>query len=579
MQATGKISAVLTDVDGTLVTKDKVLTDRTIQAVDRLRDLGIAFTITSGRPPRGLRMLVDRLQLTTPMAAFNGGVIVLPDLSILDERLLPDYLLPALVDVIVAHGLDVWLFRSTDWFVRSPTAPRVDRETSNIQFPPIVTPNFEGVMTNVVKVVGVSNEHDRVARCEAEVQRQFGMQVSAARSQPHYLDVTQPTANKGVVIERLSRYLSIPAERIAALGDQLNDVEMFKRAGLSIAMGNASPDVQSQAMCVTTSNAEEGFANAIEQFVIPRAERATGARKATGHIERLGQNLWLDPFTRNQLIDGTLARCVGELSVSGAIISSAADIGLDDIVQAADLLRPAYDHTAGVDGWISLALAGYGEQGSADATDLLTRAARPNLMIAIPGARQNHAAIEDAIFRGVPVNITRLYSREQYLAAADVYLRSLERRIDAGLSPDVVSVASVDIGSWESVAEPALGLAMARRVYRAYRSLLSSPRWQRVFNAGARTQRLLWLSAAPGDSTQSRSAYIGSLVAPFTIHALPAESLFEFAAQGGVTSMLPPDGGDCEAVLAGFAAAGIDIYAAADRLQQETAEPCGTVIV
>ena len=254
-QESGPISAVLTDVDGTLVTKDKVLTERALRAVRQMRERGIVFTITSGRPPFGMRMLVEPLGLTMPMAAFNGGVVVLPDLSVLDERLLPDYVLPALIDMIQAHGLDVWLFRSNDWCVRSLTAPRVSRETSNIQTPPIVVSKFDDMLTGVVKIVGVSDDHSRVAACEAEVQKEFGTQVSAARSQPHYLDVTHPTANKGVVIERLSRYLKIPLDRIATLGDQPNDVLMFKKSGLSIAMDNAGEEVKRQATFVTTSMA------------------------------------------------------------------------------------------------------------------------------------------------------------------------------------------------------------------------------------------------------------------------------------------------------------------------------------
>lgn len=233
------VSAVLTDVDGTLVTKDKVLTARALQAVRELHKRGIIFTITSGRPPFGMRMLVEPLGLTMPMAAFNGGAIVLPDMTVLDERLLPDELLPGLIDMILSHGLDVWLFRSTDWYVRSPNAPRVDRETSNIQCPPLTLSSINELPAGIVKVVGVSEDHPRVAACEAAVQAAFGSQVSAARSQPHYLDVTHPTANKGVVVERLAQYLKIPPERIATLGDQPNDVLMFQKSGISIAMGNA----------------------------------------------------------------------------------------------------------------------------------------------------------------------------------------------------------------------------------------------------------------------------------------------------------------------------------------------------
>ena len=229
----------LADVDGTLVTKDKVLTERAIQAVNRLRERGIVFTVCSGRPPRGLRMLVEPLRLTMPMAAFNGGVIVLPDLSVLDERALPDYVVPAIVEAIEAHGLDVWIYTATDWYVRSRQAPRVDREASTIQSEPTVVATFDGVLTGVVKIVGVSDDHDRSPRVKRSFRATFGTQVSAARSQPYYLDVTHPTANKGGVIERLARYLKIPMEAIATIGDQPTDVLMFTRSGLSIAMGNS----------------------------------------------------------------------------------------------------------------------------------------------------------------------------------------------------------------------------------------------------------------------------------------------------------------------------------------------------
>jgi Cof subfamily protein (haloacid dehalogenase superfamily) len=272
-----RISAVLSDVDGTLVSKEKVLTPRALQAIKTLRDRGIVFTITSGRPPFGMRSLIEPLGLTMPMGAFNGGAIVLPDQSVLDERLLPDDLLPELIKTIESHGLDVFLFRSTDWYVRSLDLPRVDRETATIQRAPVVVSNFNGVLNGIVKIVGVSMDYPRVEACEAAMQKQFGTQVSADRSQPYYLDVTHPSANKGVVIERLSRYLKIPMEHIAVLGDQPNDVLMFRRSGLSIAMENANDEVKAQADFVTTSYEDEGFANAIEHFILPCAEPAEEA--------------------------------------------------------------------------------------------------------------------------------------------------------------------------------------------------------------------------------------------------------------------------------------------------------------
>jgi transaldolase len=607
---TPSIAAVLTDVDGTLVTRDKVLTERALRAVRQLRERGIVFTITSGRPPYGMRMLVEPLGLTMPMAAFNGGVIVLPDLSVLDERQLPDYLLPALIDMILAHGLDVWLFRSTEWYVRALNAPRVARETSNIQTPPIVIPIFDDVLSGIVKIVGVSEDHPRVAACEAAMQQQFGTQVSAARSQAHYLDVTNPTANKGVVIERLSRYLSIPLERIATVGDQLNDVLMFRRSGLSIAMGNASEEVQRQADCVTTSFGDEGFANAVEQFILPRAEPAHGVRKPTGQLQRLGQSLWLDNITRDLLTTGTLQRYIDELSVTGltsnptifeqAIKGSSAydatigrnaahglpgedlffELALEDLRRAADLFRPIHDRSDGVDGWVSLEvspLLAYDTAGTLAAAEaLVARADRPNVMIKIPGTREGLPAIEQAIFAGIPVNVTLLFSREQYLAAAEAFMRGVERRIDAGLKPDVASVASVFVSRWDTaVADkvPAelrnqLGIAIARRTYKAYRSLLSSPRWQRIYNAGARPQRLLWASTGTKDPQASDVLYVKSLAAPFTVNTMPERTLNAFADHGEMSIMLRADGGDCEQVLARFAAAGIDVYSLAEQLQQ-----------
>jgi transaldolase len=615
VQKAQTISVVLTDVDGTLVTKDKVLTERALVAVRKLRERGIIFTITSGRPPFGMRMLVEPLGLTMPMAAFNGGVIVLPDLSVLDERQLPDYVLPALVDMIQSHGLDVWLFRSTDWCVRSLDAPRVSRETSNIQCPPVVVPTFDGMLSGVVKIVGVSDDHPRVAACEAAVQKEFGMQVSAARSQPHYLDVTHPFANKGVVIERLSRYLKIPMERIATLGDQPNDVLMFQKSGLSIAMGNASDEVKRQATCVTTSHGEEGFATAVEQFILPRAEPAGGpAVKATGQLHRLGQSLWLDNITRDLLAGGTLKRYIDELSVTGltsnptifeqAIKRSAAyDAAIDDIVmkglsgeelffelaiedltEAAALFRPIYDRTNGMDGWVSLEvspLLAYDTAGTlAAAKDLFSRADCPNLMIKIPGTREGLPAIEEAIFTGIPINVTLLFSREHYFAAAEAFLRGIERRIDAGLKPDVASVASVFVSRWDSAVAgkaPAelrsqLGIAMAKRSYRAYRSLLSSPRWQRIYNAGGRPQRLLWASTGTKDPAASDVMYVKALASPFTVNTMPEGTLKAVADHGDISTLLRADGGNCEEVLARFANAGIDVYALATQLQEEGAQ-------
>ena len=272
--ATVTIAGVLADVDGTLVTKDKVLTPRAIAAIERLHERGVLFAITSGRPPRGMRMLVHPLEMRGPMAAFNGGIIAQPDMTIVDEQAVPDDCTPAVIDTIRAHGLYVWIYRAAEWYVTDPHAPHAQREASTVQFQPTVVPSYDGLLDRVVKIVGVSDDHNQVARCEAAVQEQFGAHVSASRSQPHYVDVTHPTANKGAVVERMSGYYQIPLEQIATLGDQPNDVLMFERSGLSIAMGNASEEVQREATCVTASNEDEGFAKAVEEFILPRAVAA-----------------------------------------------------------------------------------------------------------------------------------------------------------------------------------------------------------------------------------------------------------------------------------------------------------------
>src|SRR6516164_5138679 len=264
------ISAVLADVDGTLVTKGKMLTPRAIDAIEQLHERGVLFAITSGRPPRGMRMLVHPLEMRGPMAAFNGGIIVMPDMTIVDERVVPADAAPAVIEAIREHGLYPWIYREAEWYVTDPEAPHAARESSTVQFQPTVVPSYDGLLDRAVKIVGVSDDHDRVARCGAALRQQFGTHVSAARSQPHYVDVTNPLANKGIVVDRMSHFYQIPPQQIATLGDQLNDVLMFERSGTSIAMGNASEEVQRRATFVTASNEEEGFAKAIEEFILPR---------------------------------------------------------------------------------------------------------------------------------------------------------------------------------------------------------------------------------------------------------------------------------------------------------------------
>ena len=262
------VRLVVADVDGTLVTPDKVLTPRTGAVVRAIIEAGIAFTITSGRPPLGMKPLIDDLQLQDPIAAFNGGLLVRPDLSVIREHLIPSEAAQAVIDILTKDTLDVWVYGGKDWYVKSRHGPHVDREEWTVKFPPTVVSTYERLLDRIVKIVGVNDDHDVMARCVEEVQRQFGQHVSAALSQPYYLDVTHPKANKGEVVNALSTMLAIPTAQIATIGDMPNDVLMFERSGVSIAMGNASVEVQRAATFVTTSNREEGFALAMERFVL-----------------------------------------------------------------------------------------------------------------------------------------------------------------------------------------------------------------------------------------------------------------------------------------------------------------------
>ena len=267
------VRLVVADVDGTLVTPDKILTPRARAAVRTIVEAGVAFTITSGRPPLGMKTLVDELQLQDPIAAFNGGLLVRPDLSVIREHLVPSEVAQAVINILTKDTLDVWVYGHKDWYVKSRHGRHVDREEWTVKFPPTVVSTYESLLDRVVKIVGVNDDHDVMARCVDEVQRQFGQHVSAALSQPYYLDVTHPKANKGEVVNALSAMLAIPTAQIATIGDMPNDVLMFQRSGVSIAMGNASVDVQRAATFVTTSNREEGFALAMERFVL-RAQSA-----------------------------------------------------------------------------------------------------------------------------------------------------------------------------------------------------------------------------------------------------------------------------------------------------------------
>jgi transaldolase len=336
--------------------------------------------------------------------------------------------------------------------------------------------------------------------------------------------------------------------------------------------------------------------------------------KATQLLHNLGQSLWLDNITRDLLNSGTLKRYIDELSVTGltsnptifdhAIKNSSSydaaigkqldegisgeslffDLALEDLTRAADLFRPTFDRTNGVDGWVSLEVSPLLAHDTAStlaaAKSLHARAGRPNLLIKIPGTKEGLPAIEESIFAGVPINVTLLFSREHYVAAAEAFLRGIERRIDAGLQPNIGSVASVFVSRWDAAVAgkvPAalnnrLGIAVAKRTYKAYRDLLGSPRWERIYNAGARPQRLLWASTGTKDPKAPDVLYIKALAAPFTVNTMPEGTLKALADHGDLSEVMSADGGDCEAVLDQFAAAGIDIDDLAARLQDDGAK-------
>ena len=262
------IRLLLADVDGTLVDQDKVLTGRAIAAVTELRQAGIRFAVTSGRPPRGMSMLVEPLELSTPISAFNGGLVARPDMSVIEQRVIPDDVASAVIELFAGHEMSVWVYRGADWFVLDTRGPHVAREAWIVRFDPTVIDSFASVSDRVAKVVGVSDDYNAVQKGVYTVRKRFGDQVSASASQPYYAEVTHLDANKGNVVGYLSRAYDVPLGQIATIGGMPDDILMFARSGLSIAMGNASHEVRRAARCVTTTNEDDGFAKAVERFIL-----------------------------------------------------------------------------------------------------------------------------------------------------------------------------------------------------------------------------------------------------------------------------------------------------------------------
>jgi Cof subfamily protein (haloacid dehalogenase superfamily) len=262
------IELLVADVDGTLVTNDKTLTPGTEAAVARLRDNNIAFAIISSRPPRGLRMLIDRLAITAPVAGFNGGVVATTELSTISQHLLSPAAAHQAVETINLHSAQAWVFCGQQWLVRQAQGPYVGLETRTIGFQPTVVNDFGQALDSAAKIVGVSDNFELLSNLEQDVRTKLSDQATVARSQPYYVDVTHPLANKGIALSAIAKLLAVPAKKVAAIGDGGNDVAMFEQSGLSIAMGNASPQVQRAANFVTASNNEDGFAKAVDSFIL-----------------------------------------------------------------------------------------------------------------------------------------------------------------------------------------------------------------------------------------------------------------------------------------------------------------------
>jgi Cof subfamily protein (haloacid dehalogenase superfamily) len=266
-----RISLVVSDVDGTLVTPDKRLTDASVRAVAMLAERGVQFTVTSSRPPFGLRMLVEPLGLKLPIGAFNGGCVVDPAFAVLERHVIPVQAAQCAIDLLEQRGVDVWLFTTDAWLLRNLEGVNVQRESDTVQSAPAVVESYKSHFNQAMKIVGVSNDFDRLAQCERELQTAIGEGASVSRSQRYYLDITPPGVNKGTFVDGLSARLGIPREEIVTIGDMDNDLAMFRRSGTSIAMGNADDHVKGLATQTTASNANDGFAEAVARHILPVA--------------------------------------------------------------------------------------------------------------------------------------------------------------------------------------------------------------------------------------------------------------------------------------------------------------------
>ncbi len=612
------IRLVLSDLDGTLITSRRELTEATRRAVRELRGAGIRFALVSGRPPLGLRTIIRELEVDTPVAAFNGGMLIQSDLSILEQRCLSPQLAAQMVAQLDEMGLDPWIYRGREWWVRDLEAPHVAHERDTVGFGPRVARSLnesgDDVLADVVKIVGVSDDLALVERAERELRERMGRAITAARSQNYYLDITHPAANKGTVVDRLAAILQISPAEIATLGDMPSDLAMFARSGISFAVENASPSVQAKATYVVPSNDQDGFAQAASQ-ILKETEMSEEARmnRLVALHERYGQSPWIDSIDRVLIRSGKLHELVHHHGLRGltsnptifekAMTQSDAydlqfesllaqgdwevkalyeELAIADIQSAADVLRPVYDRARGQDGFASFevapSLARDTRRTIDEARAFWKKLNRPNVMIKVPGTEEGVPAVRALIADGINVNITLLFSRDMYRRVAQAYLEGLEDRLAAGKSIDrIASVASFFVSRIDSLVDKKLGergkelqgkvaIANAKLAYVFFREMIESDRWKKLAAAGAQAQRLLWASTSTKNPKYRDVLYIEELIGRDTVNTMPPATMQAFEDHGVLRESLVEDIEGAKQVLENLSKLGISLDEVTDQL-------------
>ena len=622
------IRLVLSDLDGTLINSRRELTTATRQAVRSLREAGIAFALVSGRPPLGLRDVIRELEVETPVAAFNGGMLIRKDLSVLEQRCLSPQIAAKMIGRLDEMGLDPWVYRGSEWLIRDASAPHVSRESATVGFAPRVVSSFE--LKDVVKIVGVSDDPALVERAERELggyHSGSGLPpaVKAARSQDYYLDITHPDANKGAVVKRLSEILRISPTEIATLGDMPSDLAMFSRSGISFAMGNAGSSVKAKATAVVPSNDSDGFSKAAGMIL--KMSEGSMNRLIALH-DRYGQSPWLDSIDREFIESGKLHELVYHHGLRGltsnpsifekAMTQSDAydaqiesllgqgdredwevkalyeELAVTDVQAAADVLRPIYEQGGGAtgsgsDGFVSFevapSLARDTRRTVDEARALWKKIDRPNVMIKVPGTAEGVPAVRELIAAGINVNITLLFSRSMYRRVAQAYLEGLEDRVAAGKPIDrIASVASFFVSRIDSLVDKRLGeskdprapdlqgkiaIANAKLAYAFFRELIESDRWKKLAAAGARPQRLLWASTSTKNPAYRDVLYVEELIGSDTVNTLPPSTMQAFEDHGMLRESLVENVDQARQTLERLSELGISLDEVTDRLTED----------